>query len=281
MRPTMAGQPHQRVRHPPPPGYTVPLPPAGSVPPVAGWAPHPGGHPMGRPPHSGPPLGPPLGPPGAPPLRPGFQRPFAPPMIGGGAALGVPLRPPVQERDLAIASAVATAAAKAASEWDEAESRRAKDAKMAARRAADEAAEAVEAQAKLCEEADAALRQAVAKLEELERVKQQAHTGLPMLHSGTAKRWNPQKGFGFIVPRGGEGSDLFCHTNDILDGVRLPDGAPVRYVQCFDERKQKYYAAEVTGGAPAAEPEAGEEESRGDGKAGSGWQKPKRQRALE
>ena len=196
--------------------------------------------------------------------------------------MGVPLGPPVSEREMAIAAAVSAAAVaaqtKAAADWDEAESRRLEDAKSAARKAADEAAEAVDAQAKLCEEADAALRRAVAKLEELERAKQQVHAGMPVLHSGTALRWNPQKGFGFIAPRGG-GGDLFCHVKDILDGSRLVDGSTVRFVQAFDERKQKYFAAEVTGGAPeAGEAEAADadEGDAADGRAGE--TSPKRQR---
>ena len=192
---------------------------------------------------------------------------------------GVPFGPPMSERETAIASAVSAAAAaaqaKAAAEWDDAE----RDARMTGRKAADEAAVAVDAQAKLCEEADAALRQAVAKLAELEQAKQQAHAGLPTLYSGTAIRWNQQKGFGFITQRGG-GPDLFCHANDILDGTQLTDGAPVRFAQGFDERKQKYYAAEVTGGAPA--PAAGEPEAdeAADGQAGFGDNRPKRQRHM-
>jgi len=163
---------------------------------------------------------------------------------------GTPGALPTSERDLAIASAVHAAAsaaeAKAAAEWDEAETRRRAEAKLAARKIADEAAHAVDAQIRVCEEADAAVRRARLQLEELERAKQQAHMGLPNLESGIAARWN--KGFGFIVPRDVRGGDLFCHCSDILDGIRLQEGATVRFIRVFDERKQKFKAIEVTGG---------------------------------
>ena len=75
-----------------------------------------------------------------------------------------------------------------------------------------------------------------------------------------AVRWNRQKSFGFISVRG-DGADLFCHANDIQDGAELVEGATVRFVRVWDERKQKYFAAEVTGGAPASadhvEPDGG------------------------
>eukprot|EP00420_Gonyaulax_spinifera_P035775 CAMPEP_0197871622 /NCGR_PEP_ID=MMETSP1439-20131203/1978_1 /TAXON_ID=66791 /ORGANISM="Gonyaulax spinifera, Strain CCMP409" /LENGTH=40 /DNA_ID= /DNA_START= /DNA_END= /DNA_ORIENTATION= len=35
--------------------------------------------------------------------------------------------------------------------------------------------------------------------------------------SGTLKRWNDEKGFGFIQPQDG-GDDLFCHVSGLLDG---------------------------------------------------------------
>jgi len=159
----------------------------------------------------------------------------------------------MSERGLAIAFAVSAAAAaaeaKAAAEWDTAQAKRIADAKTLARKLADEAAEAVDAQAQLCDEANAALKQAMLKLDELEQAKQQAHVGLPMIESGTALRWNKQKGFGFISLRGGEG-DIFCHCNDILDGGQLLEGSTVRFVREYDERKQRFRAADVTGGIP-------------------------------
>lgn len=47
---------------------------------------------------------------------------------------------------------------------------------------------------------------------------------------GTVKRWNIQKGFGFVSPDGG-GDDVFVHQSVIsMDGFRcLAEGAPVSY----------------------------------------------------
>jgi len=185
-------------------------------------------------------------------------------VMGGGAPMGGgPRHPPLfSGREHAIASAVAAAAAaaeaKAAAEYDATEMQRVTDAKNAARKRADESADAVDAQLVVCEEAEMALRQARIKLGELEHAKAQAFVGLPMTESGVAARWNSHKGFGFIVPRGG-GTDLFCHCHDILDGTQLKEGSSVRFTRVFDERKQKYRAAEVTGGAP----EPGDAESAG------------------
>jgi len=74
-------------------------------------------------------------------------------------------------------------------------------------------------------------------------------TGRCMMDTGTAMRWNTQKGFGFIAPDDG-GDDLFCHYSAIEDGAMLKDGAKVTYVKAFDERKGKERAEQVTGGAP-------------------------------
>merc|ERR1719223_1835094 len=63
---------------------------------------------------------------------------------------------------------------------------------------------------------------------------------------GTAKRWNMEKGFGFIVPDGG-GDDMFVHANALLDGNALRDGARVCYRKSFDHAKNKDRAEEVTG----------------------------------
>ena len=67
--------------------------------------------------------------------------------------------------------------------------------------------------------------------------------------SGTAKRWNGEKGFGFIVPDDG-GEDVFCHFSGIEDGKCLEEGAKVQFVRTYDDRKGKYRAESVTGGSP-------------------------------
>ena len=155
--------------------------------------------------------------------------------------------------------------------------RRAAEAKATARKMADDAANAVEAQIAVCEEADAALREAEEgvrrsrmKLEELNRAAQDAHVGLPRMEAGTAMRWNVDKGFGFISPHLSHLtpaglSDLFCHASAILDGDLLQEGSTVRYVRVYDERKAKYRAEEVTGGVWPSE-----EEEEGDGAAAVG-----------
>merc|ERR1719487_815309 len=50
---------------------------------------------------------------------------------------------------------------------------------------------------------------------------------------GTAKRWNMEKGFGFIVPDDG-GEDIFVHAMSLIDANALADGARVCYAQSFD-----------------------------------------------
>ena len=64
---------------------------------------------------------------------------------------------------------------------------------------------------------------------------------------GEAKRWNSERGFGFIKPNTG-GEDVFCHFSSITDGNALREGDIVEYEAEFDESKGKYRAVEVTGG---------------------------------
>ena len=42
--------------------------------------------------------------------------------------------------------------------------------------------------------------------------------------------------------------DVFCHVSAITDGNALPEGQKVSYDVSYDERRQKYRAANVTGG---------------------------------
>merc|ERR1719198_2714469 len=73
-----------------------------------------------------------------------------------------------------------------------------------------------------------------------------------MMPTGTAKRWNEQKGFGFIAPDDGE-EDLFCHFSAIKDGAMLKEGAIVTFEEVYDDVKGKKRAEQVTGGSPQRE----------------------------
>merc|ERR1712087_114878 len=66
--------------------------------------------------------------------------------------------------------------------------------------------------------------------------------------AGLAKRWNDDKGFGFIKPDDGS-EDLFCHRTSIEDGDCLIEGAQVWFVKGWDDRKNKEKAEQVTGGS--------------------------------
>ena len=79
--------------------------------------------------------------------------------------------------------------------------------------------------------------------------------------TGTAMRWNAQKGFGFITPDDG-GDDLFCHFSAIEDGAMLKEGAKVTFEKVYDEAKGKERAEQVTGGSPR--------EDIGGGRGGGG-----------
>ena len=80
-----------------------------------------------------------------------------------------------------------------------------------------------------------------------------------VMDTGTAMRWNAQKGFGFIKPDDG-GDDLFAHVSGITDGSMLAEGSTVSYVKQYDDRRGKERAEEITGGCeePEWDEEAGE-----------------------
>jgi cold shock CspA family protein len=53
---------------------------------------------------------------------------------------------------------------------------------------------------------------------------------------GTVKRWDDQKGFGFIVPDGG-GPDVFVHVRELMDGEKLVNGSQVIFEAMQDPAK--------------------------------------------
>jgi cold shock CspA family protein len=175
-----------------------------------------------------------------------------PPPAVPAPAVPAPAVPPPGHlsRQHAIAAAVfraaTAAAAGAAAEWEASEKQRAMD----ARKKADQAADAVDAQRDVLRQAELAVVHARQKLEELERSSAQARHGGPPTEGGTVARWNDDKGYGFICPRAG-GVDLFVHNSAILDGTRLQEGTPVRFVRILDEPKQRYRAEAVTGSVAA------------------------------
>lgn len=74
---------------------------------------------------------------------------------------------------------------------------------------------------------------------------------------GTVKRFNMEKGFGFIIPDDG-GDDIFAHAMHFVDGNALRDGTRVCYRRSFDDRTSKYRAEELSGAYhDASRPEAG------------------------
>jgi CspA family cold shock protein len=64
---------------------------------------------------------------------------------------------------------------------------------------------------------------------------------------GTVKWYNNEKGYGFISHNGG-GDDLFLHATSVTDDKTPQPGDEVLFESEFDDRKQKWRAANVTGG---------------------------------
>jgi cold shock CspA family protein len=64
--------------------------------------------------------------------------------------------------------------------------------------------------------------------------------------SGTVRRWNLERGFGFISPDSGA-DDVFCHFKQIDDGDALADGTAVEYVRVVDPRTGRVRAEQVSG----------------------------------
>ena len=83
---------------------------------------------------------------------------------------------------------------------------------------------------------------------ERERSRSPSRNATPGQLTGTAKRWNDDKGFGFIKPDDGS-EDIFCHRTSVMDGDCLVEGARLAYTKGWDDRKNKERAENVTGGA--------------------------------
>merc|ERR1740117_1601612 len=69
----------------------------------------------------------------------------------------------------------------------------------------------------------------------------------PGKEMGTAKRWNNEKGFGFIIADSG-GDDVFVHAQNLTEGNALSDGCRVCFRRGYDDRKNKDRAEDVMGG---------------------------------
>ena len=70
--------------------------------------------------------------------------------------------------------------------------------------------------------------------------------------NGTVKKWNTEKGWGFIspeviLPEDG-GRDVYCHCSHIIDGDALAVGSRVRFVRELNGRRGQCEARQVTGG---------------------------------
>eukprot|EP00419_Tripos_fusus_P057480 CAMPEP_0172928626 /NCGR_PEP_ID=MMETSP1075-20121228/218074_1 /TAXON_ID=2916 /ORGANISM="Ceratium fusus, Strain PA161109" /LENGTH=176 /DNA_ID=CAMNT_0013789913 /DNA_START=69 /DNA_END=598 /DNA_ORIENTATION=+ len=87
---------------------------------------------------------------------------------------------------------------------------------------------------------------------------------MPKMKTGTALRWNDDRGFGFIKPDDG-GNDIFVHRRALGEGRdhRLEEGDRVEYEECYDDRKGKTNAENV-GYLKVAEAAAEEAEAEAD-----------------
>lgn len=91
--------------------------------------------------------------------------------------------------------------------------------------------------------------------------------------SGIMKRWNDEKGFGFIEREDG-GDDVFCHATALLDGQgSVMEGDRVRFKVTYDDRKGKDRATDVelaSGGGGGGGGGRYRSRSRGRGGGGGG-----------
>jgi CspA family cold shock protein len=86
--------------------------------------------------------------------------------------------------------------------------------------------------------------------------------------SGVMKRWNSEKGFGFIKTDDG-GRDLFCHVRDLLGGEgSVQVGDAVKFRSEYDDRRGKDRAVdvEVSGGGGGGSRGSDRSRPRGGGR---------------
>ena len=87
------------------------------------------------------------------------------------------------------------------------------------------------------------------------------------VRTGTACRWNDEKGFGFIKPDDGE-ADVFVHRSALGQSrdLRLEEGDKVEFEEVYDDRKGKTNAQNVSvigGGGSGGGGRSRRDDSRG------------------
>eukprot|EP00932_Pfiesteria_piscicida_P012693 SRR837773.24100.p2 GENE.SRR837773.24100~~SRR837773.24100.p2 ORF type:complete len:144 (-),score=43.53 SRR837773.24100:65-496(-) len=85
------------------------------------------------------------------------------------------------------------------------------------------------------------------------------------------KRWNDEKGFGFIRPDDG-GEDVFCHVSALRNGDgSVREGDTVRFSVRYDDRKGKDRAEDVEPASGGGGGGRGRSRSRSRGRGGGSY----------